>query len=84
MYTAGDAKNLIRGAEFTLNVIGKMCYALKKCVMCSNWIKFDPLCLHWSCFSSTVNSRRTATPIQAKWIKLDLCSNVDISKLITH
>ena len=45
---------------------------------------FYPFCLHWSCTPSTVhaagkgpfacgvNSQGEVTPMQAKWIKLDL------------
>ena len=39
-------------------------------VTCCLQIKFDPICLHWSCSPS---SRRRATPKQANWIKHDLC-----------
>ena len=42
--------------------------------MNSYYLHIDQFCLHWSCYPSTgpVISRGGATPMQTKWIKLDL------------
>ena len=57
-----------------------VCQTLPSCLLFApigrRRIKFDPLCLHWSCSpltvqASDVTSRGGATPMQAKWIKLD-------------
>ena len=47
-------------------------------------IKFDPFCLHWNCSLLTGHAAdqltgvKGATPMQEKWIKLDLVLTVEI------